>query len=141
MTEVSMEKAASVQGLSSYHVTPFDGHHRHKCSLGSGKFNASYNKALSLEQKVTSGLNTLLEKLSSWPMVTNSLPDDVLLPDVITLEKHRELWEKARYTVSVALAVLKNEPAPQSFYHSALLASTRPRSLMKRWMVNLVRFS
>ena len=142
MTGVSTENAASIQGLSLYQVTSFDDeYHRHKCLLGSGKFNASYKKALSLEQKATFGLNTLLEILSSWAMITDShgLPDDEF-PDVITLEKLHELWEKTRYTMGLAV-VLKNEPASQLFYRSTVLSSTRPLSVMKRWMVDLVRFS
>jgi hypothetical protein len=111
---------------------------------GSREFKAAYDKALSLEQKTTSGLNTLLEKLSSWVTVTDGdgLPDDAL-PDAnaITLEQLRELWEKARYSVRAALAILKNEPAPLLFYRSALLASTRPLSVMKRWLMNLLCFS
>ena len=97
-----------------------------------------YKKALSLEQKTDSGLNTLLE---SW--ITVSSPDDHgfitdELPDVITPE-HRELWEKARYCVQVTLATLKNE-ALRSVCRSGPLASTRPQSV-KRWMMKLVHFT
>jgi hypothetical protein len=101
----------------------------------SRKFKAAYNKALSLKRKTASGLNTLLEKISSWDTVTDGhgLPDDAL-PDVI-LEQLRELWENARYSVRAAFATLKNETAPQLFYRSA---STRPRSVTKLRMMNLV---
>ncbi|KAF8486068.1 hypothetical protein DFH94DRAFT_166762 [Russula ochroleuca] len=121
MTHVSVENAASVQG--------------------SRKFTAAYNKALSLEKKTTSGLNILIEKISSWVVVTDGhgLSDDVH-PDVISLEQVRELWEKAGYSVRAALAILKNEPAPQLLLPSAPLASTRLRSVMKRWMTKLVCF-
>jgi hypothetical protein len=135
MRSVSVENAGSVQGLSSYQLTPFDGHRRHRFSLGSRKFKATYNKALSLEQKTTSGLNTLVEKLSSWVTDIDGrvLPDGAL-QDVISVERARELWEKERHHVRVALAILKNEPVPR-------LASTRPRSFMKQWLMNLVHFT
>ena len=60
------------------------------------------------------------------------LPDSAL-PDVITPEQLRKLWERARDSVRVALATMKNEPAPQ--------LSTRPLSVIKRWLINLVCFS
>lgn len=44
----------------------------------------------------------------------HGLPDDAL-SNVITLEQLRELWveaSEARDSVSAALAILKNEPAP-----------------------------
>jgi hypothetical protein len=139
MTGVSVENVASVQGLSLYNETfwwsPLTNW------AGSRKFKAAYNKALFFEQKATSWSNTLLEKLSSW-VVTDGLglPDDAL-PDATALEQLRGQWVKARDSVSAALATLKNEPTPQLFYRPASLTSTRPRSLMKRWMMNLVRFS
>ena len=74
-------------------------------------------------------------------MVTDGhgLPDDPdPLPDAIALRELREQWVEARDLVSAALATLKNEPVPQLF---APLTSTRPLSVMKRWMINLVRFS
>ncbi|KAF8486436.1 hypothetical protein DFH94DRAFT_713312 [Russula ochroleuca] len=119
MTAISAENAASVQG--------------------SRKFKAEYKKALSLETKTTSGLNTLVEKLSSWVTITynRGLRDDAL-SDVITLEQHRRLWAKARDSVGAALATLKNEPSPQLIYRSDPLASKGPRSVMRRWMTNLV---
>jgi hypothetical protein len=86
-----------------------------------------------------------MEKLSSWVTVTDSgdhdLPD-YAVPDVVTLEKHRKQWVKARDSVSAALATLKNEPSgsPQLIYRSDPLASKGPRSAMKRWMMNVVRF-
>lgn len=112
--------------------------------IGSRKFKVVYNKALSLEQKKTSGLNFLLEELSSWITVTDGhgLLDDAF-PDAISLEKLRELWEKARDSMRVALAILKDETAPELCYRSAPLTSTRtrPLSVMKRWLVNFVCFS
>jgi hypothetical protein len=126
MTGVSVGNVASIQGLSSYYLTHFDGFLRHKCPLGSRKFKDAYNKAPRLEQETTLGLNNLLEKLLSWVTDTDGrgLPDDAF-PDVNTLKQLCELWEKERYSVQTALATLKNEPAPR-------LASTRFRSL-KRW--------
>ena len=75
-----------------------------------------------------------MEKSLSWVTVINDNghPDDALL-DVIALENLREKWERARDSVSGALAALKNEPTP--------LASTRPRSVIKRWMMNIPCFS
>ena len=102
------------------------------------KFKAVYNKldnkALALEQKTNSGLNTLLRKLSSLVMVTDGhvLPDGTL-PDVITPEQLRKLWERARNSVRVALETLKNKPAPPF--------STGPLSVIKPWLTNLVCFS
>ena len=104
-------------------------------SLGSRKFKAAYNKALRLEQKTTSGLNTLLEELSSWVTVTDDghgLPNDPL-PVTISLEELRDLWENAGYIVREALTTLKNEPAPQ--------LSTRPLTVIKRWLMNFVCYS
>ena len=76
-------------------------------------------------------MNTLLEKLSSWVAVTDGrLPQaDDVLPDVLTLEKHREQWVESRDAISAALATLRNEPVP--------LVSTRPRSVIKRWLMKL----
>ena len=89
-------------------------------------------------------LSTLLEKFSSCVRVTDGhgLPDDAF-PDAISLEELRESWEKARDSVHGALAILKDDPAPQSCYRSAKRASTRirPLSMMKRWFVNFVCFS
>jgi hypothetical protein len=61
--------------------------------------------------------------------------------DMITPEQLRELWEKARYSVRAVLANLKDEPAPQLFYQSAPLVSTRLQSVVRRWMMKLVFFS
>lgn len=64
----------------------------------------------SLEEKMTSGLNTLLEELSSGIMVTDDHQgylDDAVL-DVIILEQLRELWQKARYSTRTALATLSS---------------------------------
>jgi len=121
ITSVPMENAASVQGPR--------------------KFKAVYSKALRSEQKATSGLNTLIEKFSSWVAATDGhgLPDDAL-PDVIDLKELREQWVEARDLVSAALlATQRNEPVPQLFCRSTRLTSTRPLSVMKRWMINLVR--
>ena len=73
------------------------------------------------------------------------LPYDAL-PDLIALEQLREQWEKTRNSVREALAILKKEPAPQLSYRSATSASAPPasprhRSVMKRFMTNLGRFS
>lgn len=46
-------------------------------------------------------------------------------PDVVTLEQLEERWEKARDSVREALAILKNEPVPKSFYRSAPTAINR----------------
>lgn len=64
----------------------------------------------SLEEKMTSGLNTLLEELSSGIMITDNhqgCPDDAVL-DVIILEQLRELWQKARDSTRTALATLSS---------------------------------
>jgi hypothetical protein len=135
MTRVSGENTASVQGLSSYQLTPFNCYHRHKCLSGSRKLKATHKQALSLERKMTSGLNTLLEKFSSCVMVTDGLPDDALP----TLKQLREVWEKARYSACAALAILEGKPAPQLFFRSPPLVSTRLRSVTKRWMMDLER--
>ena len=92
---------------------------------------------------MTSGLNFLDEKLSSWVTITcgHSLGDGAL-SDVTALEQHRELWVKARDSIGVTLTILKNEPASQSFHSSAPpLASTKRLSVMKRWLMNLVCLS
>ena len=143
--DLSLGNAASVQGLSSsYHLTLFDCYHRHTCSLGPRKFKDIYNKAMSLEQQTTTGLNALLEELSSWVTVTgcHGLPADEL-PDLLSLEQVRELsyvWAEARNSVREALLNLTSESALRLSYRSALPASTRRRSVMTRWMTNLVRF-
>ena len=137
-TDVLAENANSVQGLSSYRLTPFDGHHRHKCSLGSRKFKATYNKVQTLEKKTTSSLDTLLEELSSWFTVTDghSLPNDAPL-DIIALGQLHELWEKARCSMRAALATMT---APQLLYRSAPLASARSSSVLKRFLMSFVCF-
>lgn len=79
---------------------------------------------------MTSGLNTLLEELSSWVTAKdNPALSDGGPPDVITTEQLRERWVDARDLVSAAMESL-NEPAPQ--------AQTRPRSVVRRWMMNLL---
>jgi hypothetical protein len=99
-------------------------------------FKIAYNKALALEQKTTSGLNTLLEILNFWAAVTDGPPGDAL-PDVVTLEQLSEVkwaWEKARDSVRAALATLTSEPAQQ-------VASMHTRSSFKRWANSLVCYS
>ena len=105
---------------------------------GPRKFKVAYVKALSIEQKMASGLNTMLEKLS-FCVVTDchGLPDEAL-PDVITLEQLGELWEKAGDSVHAALAIMKNEQAPQLFSRYASPGSTRPLYVMRRWLMDLV---
>ncbi|KAN0113636.1 hypothetical protein V8E52_007562 [Russula decolorans] len=99
---------------------------------GSRKFKAAYKKALCLEEKANSRLNTLLEKLSSRVTVidANGTP-----PDVVTLEPLKERWKKARDSVRAALAILKNEAVPQSLYRSAHTATNTLRSVTRRWTV------
>jgi hypothetical protein len=110
-----------------------------KTWAGSRKFKTTYKKALSLEQKMTSELNAMVEKLSSWVMITHShgLCDDAL-SDVITLEQVHKLWVKARDSMGTTLATLKDEPATQLFYRSAPPVATKRLSVMKRWLINLV---
>ena len=65
-----------------------------KCSLGSRKFKAAYNEAISLKQMTTSGLNGLLEKLLSRVTVTDGHGlTDVAPPvqDVVSLKQLRKL--------------------------------------------------
>ena len=97
-----------------------------------------------LEQQTTSGLKALLEELSTWVTVTDyhGLPIDEL-PDLLSLEQVRELscvWAEARNSVREALLNLTSESASRLSYRSALPALTRRRSVMTRWMTNLVRF-
>jgi hypothetical protein len=63
---------------------------------------------------------------------SHAIPDDGF-PDAVIPEQLRELWEKARYSVRAALANLKDEPAPELFYRSAPLVSTR----LRRWTMKL----
>jgi hypothetical protein len=104
----------------------------------SRKFKAACKKALCLEKKTNFGLNTLLEKLSSCVMVIDA---DDTPPDVVTLEQLEERWEKARDSVRAALAILKNEPVPQSFYRPVPTVINRLRSVTRRWTINLVCLS
>ena len=102
----------------------------------SRRFKIAYNKALALEQKTTSGLNTFLEILDSWAAVTDGPPDDALL-DVVTLDQLSEVkwaWVKARDSVRAALATLTSEPAQQ-------VASMHTRSAFQRWANSLVCYS
>jgi hypothetical protein len=90
-----------------------------------------------LEEKTNSGLNTLLEKLSSRVMVIDA---DDTPPDVVTLERLEERWEKARDSVRAALAILKNEPVSRSSYRPVPTAINTLRSVTRRWTINLVCF-
>ena len=89
---------------------------------------------------MSSGLNTLLEELLSWITVTDGHGLSDVLPDVLTVEQVRELsyiWAKARDSVRAALLNLTSEPTSRLFYRSSLLSSTRSRSVMTRWMMNI----
>ena len=102
----------------------------------SRRFKIAYNKALALEQKTTSSLNTLFEILDSWAAVTDGPPGDALL-DVVTLDQLSEVkwaWVKARDSVRAALATLTSEPAQQ-------VASMHTRSAFQRWANSLVCYS
>ena len=55
------------------------------------------------------------------------------VPDVVSLKQLRKLWEEAEDSLRGALETLKNELHPQ--------LSTRPLSVMKRWLMNFIRFS
>ena len=99
---------------------------------------------MSLEQQTTTGLKALLEELLSWVTVIDchGLPTDEP-PDLLPPEQVRELscvWAEARNSVREALLNLTSESASRLSYRSALLTSTRRRSVMTRWMTNLVRF-
>jgi hypothetical protein len=110
-----------------------------KTWAGSRKVKAAYKKALSLEKKMASELNALVEKLSSWVIITHchGFRDDTL-SDTITLEQVRELWMKTRDSMRTTLATLKNEPTTQLFYRSAFPVVTRRLFVMKRWLINHV---
>ena len=106
------------------------------CFLGSRGFKITYKKALTLEQKITSRLNTLIENLSSWTAAITNGPSEDTIPDIITLQQLGEVklaWENARDSVRMALAILTSEPAQR-------VALMRPRSTFKRWMKSLVCF-
>ena len=105
----------------------------------SRKFKAAYKKARSLEEATASELNALL---GSWTTVTdsNAFPDDDFR-NVVALEWLHERWETVRYSVRAALAILRDEPAPQLRYRSAPLVSTRLQSVVRRWIMKLVLFS
>ena len=110
------------------------------CSAGPRTFKITYHKALTLEQKTTSGLiqglNTLLDNLSSLAAITDG-PSDDALPDAVTFEQLHEVkraWEKARDSVRTALETLTSEPAQR-------VVSIHRRSASKLWMRSLVCFS
>jgi hypothetical protein len=134
---ISAENAASAQGLFlSQSIPNLPLTHvgtSVNCSPGSRRFKTAYNKALTLEQESTSGLNSLLEVLSSWAAVADG-PSDDALPDV-TLEQLGDLkraWEKARDSVRAALATQTGEQV-QPVTHTG--------SGFKRWVKSLVGFS
>jgi hypothetical protein len=81
-----------------------------------------------LEEKANSGLNTLLEKLSSRATVIDV---DDAPPDVVALEQLEERWETEKDSVRAALAILTNEPVPQSFYRPARAAIVTFRSVTR----------
>jgi hypothetical protein len=125
---------------SKYVLTVLTHNFGHFCPSGSRRFKTAYKRALSLEQETILELNTLFGKLSSWVAVTDGLPGDSL-PGVPTLQQLRELsyaWAKARDLVRAALASLTSKPARRLYYRSASLALPRPRSRMRRWMMNLL---
>lgn len=140
-SRTSAENAAtgSIQGLSSYHpmlLLPISDICGNFCFLGSRGFKITYKKALTLEQKITSRLNTLIENLSSWTAAITNGPSEDTIPDIITLQQLGEVklaWENARDSVRMALAILTSEPAQR-------VALMRPRSTFKRWMKSLVCF-
>ena len=139
------ENADGVEGLSLW-VTCFDDSHRklwNYCLPGFRKFRAAYKQTLSLEQKTIIGLNNLLGNLASWVVATDTLHDE-FPPAILTLQQLRDLshaWAVARDSVRGALASLTSEPARRLYYRSASLAGPRPRSVTKRWMMNLVCLS
>jgi len=97
---------------------------------GPRKFKAAYKKALPLEQKMASELDTLLEMLVSWASVI----DGHGVPGEVALKRRRKLWQKTRDSIRTGLATLDHEPvACMSYAGSAPLASTPPRS---RWTKN-----
>jgi len=110
---------------------------------GSQEFNTTYKKALSLQQKTISELDTLLENFSSRVTVTEGLPDAEPL-GVVTLQQLHKLsytWAEARDSVRAALVTLTSEPANRLYYRSAPLYLTRRRSGIGRWITSLVCFS
>jgi hypothetical protein len=141
-TGVSAENAAtgSTQGLSSYQSTlllPITDICGNYCFPGSRRFKITYKKAVTLEQKTTSRLNTLIENLSSWAAAITDGPSDDTIPGIPTPQQLGEVklaWENARDSVRAALAILTSESAQR-------VALMRPRSAFKRWMKSLVCFS
>jgi len=111
------------------------------CPSGLRKFRAAYKQALSLEQKTILELNTLLGNIASWVVATDALRDESP-PAIVTHQQLRELshaWAIARDSMRAALVSLTSEPMQRLYYRSAPLAVQRPRSAMKRWIMNLVR--
>ena len=111
-------------------------------SPGARKFSSVYKQALSLQRKTTLGLDSLLERVSSWIVVANSLPNAP--PGGFSLELLRNLadaWAKGRSSMRMVLAELTDDPAERLHYRSLFLNSRRPGSLMTRWMKRLLPFS
>lgn len=81
------------------------------CSPGPPRiFKITYNKALILEQKTTSGLNTLLENFLSLAAVADGPSEDVI-PDMYKIEW---AWKKVRDSVRAAQVTLTIEPAQRA---------------------------
>ena len=102
------------------------------CSPGPRRLKIIYNKALILEQKTTSGLDTLLEIFSSLTAVVDGPSEDVI-PD---MKRITWAWEKVRDSVRSAQVTLTNltiEPAQRA-------ASMHPRSIFVFRMKSLVCF-
>ncbi len=89
---------------------------------------------MALEQKTSTGLNTLLEMVSSWAAVMDEPSRADVSMDVVTLQQLSELkcaWERTRDSMHDALAALTSEPAQQVHRHRSLLAFMRPRSTLR----------
>jgi hypothetical protein len=110
------------------------------CSPGSRRCKTTYKKASDVEQKTTSELNILLESLSSWVADIDGPSGDATI-DVVhphELYELKRVWEKTRYFLRSALETLKSEPV---HHHRSSLAFMHRRSVLRRWMTSLVRFS
>jgi hypothetical protein len=139
--------ATSVKGLSSIPLIPITdrGGNFIFCSPGSRRCKTTYKKALALEQKTVSELNTLLEGLSSWVAVIDGSSDGAPIEGVHPQElgEFGELkcaWEKTRDTIRSALETLTSERV--NHHRSPLaLAFMHRRFALGRWMTSLVRYS
>ena len=110
------------------------------CSPGSRRCKTTYKEASALEQKTASGLNTLLESLSSWVATIDGPSSDAPI-DVGHPRELGELkcsWEKRRDCLRSALETLTSE---QAHDHRSSLGFMHCRSALRRWMTNLVCFS